>query len=388
MSPATLVTPDRRDAHFAPPVTGELSRRQQAGGEVPASLEAVESVCSTAGLSGTGGQPTVELRGVHLPHAPGYEVLEVLGRGGMGVVFKARQTALDRIVALKMIRHAEYASPEERQRFRAEAEAMARLQHPHVAQVHEVGEAGGLLYFSLEYCGGGTLADKLAGTPWEAMPAARLVEVLARAVHAAHQKGIVHRDLKPANVLLAEDGTIKVTDFGLAKWLPKEARAPTGPEPRGPPRPGWQTQTGAVLGTPNYMAPEQARGQKEVGPAADVWALGAILYQLLTGRPPFNAATPMDTILQVLSQEPVAVRSLQPRAPRDLETICHKCLEKDPARRYASAEALAEDLRRFAGREPILARPVGRLGRWRGGRGARRWWRPCWGPSWWSWRAA
>jgi hypothetical protein len=246
-----------------------------------------------------------------------------------------------------MILHAEFAGAEERARFHAEAEAVARLSHPHVVQIHEVGEHQGLPYFSLEFCPGGSLADKLGGTPWEAAPAAALVQTLARAVQAAHRAGVVHRDLKPANVLLTEDGEPKVTDFGLAKRLGDAGR----------------TRTGAVMGTPSYMAPEQAGGNRDVGPAADVYALGAILYELLTGRPPFRGATSLDTVLQVLSDEPVPVRRLQPKVPRDLETVCHKCLHKDPTRRYASAQALAEDLARFGAGEPIVARPVGPLGR-------------------------
>jgi tetratricopeptide (TPR) repeat protein/tRNA A-37 threonylcarbamoyl transferase component Bud32 len=281
------------------------------------------------------------------PAVPGYEVLGELGRGGMSVVYKARQVKPSRAVALKMILQPAYADAEKRRRLEAEAEAIARLRHPNIVQIHEVGEHEGLPYLSLEYCPGGSLADKLDGTPWEARPAAALAEALARAVHAAHQAQVVHRDLKPGNVLLTEDGTPKVTDFGLAKRLDL---------------PG-QTRTGAVMGTPSYMAPEQARAHKEVGPGADVYGLGAILYELLTGRPPFRGATPMDTVLQVLSDEPVPVRRLQPKVPRDLETICHKCLEKDPARRYPSAAALAEDLGRWRAGSPVRARPVGHLER-------------------------
>jgi WD40 repeat protein len=287
--------------------------------------------------------PATETVGV-----PGYEILGELGRGGMGVVYKARHLALNRVVALKMILHAEHAGDDQRRRFQAEAEAVARLQHPHIVQVHEVGECAGLPYFSLEFCGGGSLADQLDGTPWEPKRAAKLVETLAGAMHAAHAAGVVHRDLKPANVLLAADGTPKVTDFGVAKRLDVQGH----------------TQTGAVVGTPSYMAPEQAgaKGQA-VGPPADGYALGAVLYELLTGRPPFKAATPLDTILQVVSDEPVAVRRLQSGVPRDLETICHKCLHKDPRKRYGSAEALAGDLRRFLCGEPIIARPLGVWGR-------------------------
>jgi serine/threonine protein kinase len=218
-------------------------------------------------------------------------------------------------------------------------------------QIHEVGEHHGLPFFSLEYCPGGSLERKLGGTPLPPREAATLVEHLARAMVAAHQESVLHRDLKPANVLLAEDGTPKITDFGLAKKLDTAG----------------QTASGAVLGTPSYMAPEQAGCKPgEVGPAADVYALGAILYECLTGRPPFRAATSLDTVLQVLSEEPVPPSRLLPALPRDLETVCLKCLHKDPARRYASAGSLGDDLERFLKGEPIQARPVGTLERgWR-----------------------
>jgi tetratricopeptide (TPR) repeat protein/tRNA A-37 threonylcarbamoyl transferase component Bud32 len=282
------------------------------------------------------------------PAIAGYEVLSELGRGGMGVVYKARQAGLKRLVALKMILHGEHAEPEERARFRTEAEAVARLQHPNIVQIYEVGEQVGTPYFSLELVDGGSLAQKLAGAPQPPPEAAGLIRTLARAIHHAHAHGVVHRDLKPANVLLSPDGTPKITDFGLAKKL-DEAGC---------------TQAGAIMGTPSYMAPEQARGDpKRVGPAADVYALGAVLYECLTGRPPFRAASAWDTVLQVLGDEPVPPTRLQPRTPRDLEVICLQCLRKDPARRYASAEALADDLGRFLAGEPIRARPVGRLER-------------------------
>ena len=286
-----------------------------------------------------------------LPAVPGYAILGELGRGGMGVVYRARQVSLNRPVALKMIRAGEYAGPAECARFRREAELVARLQHPHIVQVYEVGDHAGQPFCALELVEGGSLDRKLGGTPQPAEEAAGLAETLARAVHAAHQRGIVHRDLKPANVLLTADGTPKVTDFGLAKRLAVEAGASAG---------GCRTQSGAILGTPSYMAPEQAGGPAEaVSPATDVYALGAILYELLTGRPPFLGATPLDTLLLVRAQEPVPPRRLQPKVPRDLETICLKCLQKEPHRRYATAEALADDLRRFRQGEPIQARPAG-----------------------------
>jgi serine/threonine-protein kinase len=267
----------------------------------------------------------------------------------MGVVYRARQIHLDRVVALKMIRDGGLAGPEEERRFRAEAAAVARLQHPHVVQVYEVGEFEGRPFFSLEYVDGGSLAERVRGTPQPPRAAAQTVATLARAAHAAHERGIVHRDLKPANVLLTADGSPKITDFGLAKRLGSASA---------------HTQSGAILGTPSYMAPEQAEGRSRViGPPADIYALGAILYELLTGRPPFLGTTVLDTLQQAIGQEPVPPRRLQPTVPRDLETICLKCLQKEPRKRYATAGALAEDLRRYLAGEPIEARPVGRLER-------------------------
>jgi WD40 repeat protein/Flp pilus assembly protein TadD len=281
----------------------------------------------------------------------GYEILGELGRGGMGVVYRARQIKLGRVVALKMILAGGHAGAAELERFRTEAEAIARLQHPNIVQIHEVGEQAGLPYFSLEFCGAGTLAHKLAGTPLKPAEAVALIESLAKAMHVAHAKGVLHRDLKPANVLFAEDGTPKITDFGLAKKLDEAGK----------------TATGAVMGTPSYMAPEQAGGKgKEIGPACDIYALGAILYECLTGRPPFKAATSLDTILQVVTEDPVPPRQLNTKIPRDLETLCLKCLQKDPRKRYASAAGFADDLARYQRGQPILARPVGRLERtWR-----------------------
>ena len=237
-----------------------------------------------------------------------------------------------------------HAGTTELARFRSEARAVARLQHPHIVQIFEVGEHDGLPFFALEFLDGGSLAGQLDGTPWADRRAAVLVEKLAAAVEHAHEHGIVHRDLKPGNVLLLADGSPKITDFGLAKGVERD---------------GGKTQTGAILGTPNYMAPEQARGAAaEVGPRTDVYALGVILYELLTGRVPFLGATTLDTLEQVCQQNPVPPRQLQPRASRDLETICLKCLEKRPENRYASARALAADLHRFLAGEPILARPL------------------------------
>jgi hypothetical protein len=275
-----------------------------------------------------------------LPSVPGYEVLGELGRGGMGVVYQARHLRLDRLTALKVIRGE--AGAEELRRFRTEAEAAARLDHPNVVRVYEVGEAAGRPFVALEYANGGSLADRLHGDALPAREAAQLLIPLARAVHYAHQHQVIHRDLKPANVLLAADGTPKVADFGLAKRLDADAG---------------QTSTGAVLGTPSYMAPEQAEG-KPVGPAADVYALGAILYECLTSRPPFKAATALETVRQVVREEPVPPGRLQPGVPRDLETVCLKCLEKDPSKRYRAADELADDLARFLAGEPVRARPT------------------------------
>ena len=274
----------------------------------------------------------------------GYEVLGELGRGGMGVVYLARKLALNRHCALKMILAGPHAGSAAAARFRAEAEAVARLRDPGIVQIYHVGEAGGLPYLELEYLPGGSLDRSLDGSPWPARQAASLLEVLAGAIAEAHRRGIVHRDLKPANILLDTGGHPKVADFGLAKLLDSD---------------GGLTKTHTVLGSPSYMAPEQAEGDSDrVGAATDVYALGAILYELLTGRPPFRAATALETLAQVKAADPVPPSRFQPGLSRDVETICLKCLEKDPGRRYASAAALAEDLRRFRAGEPILARPA------------------------------
>jgi WD40 repeat protein/tRNA A-37 threonylcarbamoyl transferase component Bud32 len=302
--------------------------------------------------------------GARLPEVPGYEILGVLGRGGMGVVYRARDLKLNRIVALKMILAGLHSDAKALARFQAEAEVAARMQHPHIVQIYEIGAAQELPYLALEYLEGGTLAQKVAGVPQPPRPAAELVEVLARAVQYAHDRGVVHRDLKPANILLSADGIPKIADFGLARQLALESSAAEA---------SGFTQSGEIVGTPAYMAPEQVargRARPRVGPPADVYALGAILYALLTGRPPFGGPTPLETLLQVLHDEPVSLTLLRPDTPRDLATIAQKCLEKDPARRYASAAALAEELRRFRADEPIVARP---LSAWeRGRRWARR----------------
>jgi serine/threonine protein kinase len=318
--------------------------------------------------------------GCEWPVVPGYEILGELGRGGMGVVYQARQLGLNRTVALKMLSAGAHTDPKDLARFRAEAAVIARLQHPNIVQIYDVGEAAGRPYFVLEYVAGGSLAQHLQGTPQPVRPAAQLVETLARAANAAHVNGVIHRDLKPANILLGAESRVsstesatsslspqysalstrtpKITDFGVAKCAGGDGEAPDFRDP---------TVTGEILGTPNYMAPEQAMVPRQpVGPAADVYALGAILYELLTGRPPFTGETTLATVLQVLHNEPVSVTSLRPNVPRDLETICLKCLRKEPRKRYGNALELAEDLQRFLRDEPIRARPVLRVERlWR-----------------------
>ena len=296
-----------------------------------------------------------------------FELHEELGRGGMGVVYKARQKSLGRLVALKMVREAHLATEDDRARFRTEAESAARLKHPNIVTVYEVGTAAGQAYICMEYVGGPTLAQRVsADGPLPPREAARLVAIIARAVQHAHAEGILHRDLKPSNILLSskfqvpssklESGALnnlelgtwnlepKISDFGLAKRIDSTHSF---------------TRTGAVIGTPSYMAPEQAGCRKDLTPAADVYSLGAILYELLTGRPPFQAAHPVDTLLLVLEQEPVRPRDLNPNVDRDLELICLKCLQKPLELRYSTAEALASDLEAYAAGEAISAQPSG-----------------------------
>jgi tetratricopeptide (TPR) repeat protein len=290
--------------------------------------------------------------GADWPDLPGYEVMGELGRGGMGVVYKARQASPGRIVAIKMIRAGDGATPEEIVRFGVEAETVARLQHSNIVQIYEVGLHEQRPYFALEYVPGGNLADHIAGRPQSPRSAAAMCEALARAIQHAHEQGIIHRDLKPANVLLTADGTPKVADFGMARLLHADLRL---------------TRTGTVAGTPAYMAPEQAPpGKVVVGPAADVYALGAILYELLAGRPPFVGETALDVLRQVSECEPVPPSRLVPSVSRDLETVCLKCVQKDPRQRYATAGSLAEDLQRFQEGRAVQARPVGAAGKaWR-----------------------
>ncbi len=272
-----------------------------------------------------------------------YELLEEVGRGGMGVVYKARQIDLDRVVAIKMILASHLASPEHIRRFQIEARAAARLRHSNIVHIHEVGQCHGQHYFTMEHIEGESLAERLARQPLAVEEIVRLVSTVARAVEHLHSQGIVHRDLKPSNILLDCENQPYVTDFGLAKVFTPGSEA---------------TATGVIAGTPSYMAPEQAAGRNaEVGPAADIYSLGAILYELLTGEPPFRRESPLDTLLDILSREPRLPREINARVPRGLELICMKCLSKSPTDRYASAAALADDLERYVQGEPLAVRP-------------------------------
>jgi serine/threonine-protein kinase len=327
-----------------PELLPEVRRRWEQMRAVEAELDAL---FPTPGLDpdATASVPVRPRAHAVLPRIPGYAVEAVLGRGGMGIVYKARQLRLNRFVALKMLLAGAYAGPRERARFQREAEAVASLRHPNIVAVHDVGDHEGCPYFTMELLDGGSLAQTLAGTPQPARQAAALLITLAGAIDAAHHAGIVHRDLKPANILLTADGTPKVADFGLARSFEGEVAL---------------TLSGARIGTPSYMAPEQVIGKTgTTGPAADIYALGALLYEMLTGRPPFRGETASETERQVIGEEPVSPARLNPKVPPDLETICLKCLSKEPERRYASAAALADDLRRFGEGRPIQARPVG-----------------------------
>ncbi|MCE9568318.1 MAG: protein kinase [Planctomycetes bacterium] len=347
-----------------PALTDELAARIKAF----ESMEALLGLGQYATLPGAGGgNPSVPRHLAEKLLPLGYELIDVIDQGGMGVIYKATQVKLRRIVALKMIAGFR-VGPKQLARFRVEVEAVAQLQHPHIVQIYEVGEVDGHSYFSMEYLEGGTLSKCFSNGPLPPIAAAELLEVLARAIHHAHTRGIVHRDLKPGNILLAKPeidpgkmnenaetvafpltpsaSLAKVADFGLAKRLGADTD---------------HTATGEVVGTPCYMAPEQAEGRSNTsGPACDQYALGAILYEALTGRPPFQAGTVLETLQMVSRNEPDAPRSIRPEIPRDLEAICLKCLEKKPSHRYPSAEALADDLRRFVGGLPVKARPLSR----------------------------
>ncbi len=320
--PLRTTDPDPNAAPPAPEVTTD-----QASGSPP-SDGATATYLPDQSAKPTGTEPEPGPGSVSVP---GYAIEGVLGRGGMGVVYKARHLALKRTVALKMVLAGGHAGPRELARFRIEAEAVARLQHPNIVQIHEVGEADGHPYCALEFVAGGNLADKLHGKPMPVREAAKLVEALARAMQLAHSRNVVHRDLKPANILLSPLpcrgegsgvrglGTPKITDFGLARRLDSDSG---------------ETQSGAVMGTPSYMAPEQASGHaNEAGPAADIYALGAILYDCLAGRPPFKGKTVVETLDQVRTQEPAPPSRWQASVPLDLDTICLKCLRKEPEKR-------------------------------------------------------
>ena len=304
---------------------------------------ALESAATGLHDSSAGNRDRPEA-GARLKYFGDYELLEEIARGGMGVVWKARQTSLKRDVALKMIRAGALASPDEVERFLREAEAAANLQHPNIVAIHEVGEHDGQHYFSMDYVAGRDLGALVKDGPLSPQVAARYVKIIAEAIHFAHQRGTLHRDLKPQNVLIDAADQPRITDFGLAKIMKDDSRL---------------TQSGVVMGSPSYMPPEQAAGrQGDIGPASDVYSLGAMLYELLTGRPPFRGATAMATLRDVMEAEPAAPRRLKADIPPDLETICLKCLEKSPSARYPTARALAEELDRFLKGEPIQARPA------------------------------
>jgi WD40 repeat protein len=345
------------DAGWAPDRTVLIARYPNLRGELEAFFAAQERVRTVADsltmvrppqpADGDATLPpgdTAQLKGA-MPRAFGdYEDLEEIARGGMGVVFRARQVSANRRVALKMILSGQFASADDVKRFHIEAEAAANLDHPNIVPIYEVGEEDGQNFFSMKLVEGGSVAAQVGRFAHDPRGAARLIATTARAVHHAHQRGILHRDLKPGNVLLDADGQPYVTDFGLAKRIEGDSQL---------------THSGAIVGTPSYMAPEQVGAKKALTTAADVYALGAILYELLTGQPPFRAVTPLDTLLLVLEKEADAPRKLNPRIDRDLETICLKCLEKEPGRRYESAAALADDLERWLRGEPVRARRTG-----------------------------
>ena len=285
-----------------------------------------------------------------------YELLEEIARGGMGVVYKARQISLNRLVAVKVLLSGPLATSTALQRFRAEAEAVANLQHPNIVAIHEVGEHAGQPFFSMDYVEGACLSELVREQPLPAPRAAGYVKMIAEAIQYAHERGVLHRDLKPSNVLIDHAGQPRIIDFGLAKRLGSDPQLSTIHDQL--------TLSGQVLGSPNFIPPEQAAGKRgAIGRHSDIYALGAILYYLLTTRPPFAAATAHEIVHQVLTAEPVGPRSLDPSVPRDLETICLKSLEKEPHRRYRTAQELADELWRFLRGERIQARPVGPLGR-------------------------
>ena len=327
--------PDGHATLAADPPECQANARTLAAATVPLPYDPYVTMHAPAGAKTLGAAPGMRFGE--------YELIAEIARGGMGVVYRARQVTLDRVVALKMILAGRLANADEVQRFQTEAAAAAKLRHANIVAVHDVGECEGQHYFTMEFIAGASLDRKLAEGPLAGKAAARYVRILARAVQYAHKHGILHRDLKPSNILIDADDEPHITDFGLAKRLDHGASG--------------QTRTGAILGTPSYMSPEQAQGRTgELGPASDVYSLGAILYELVTGRPPFRAETPLDTVMQVIDHHPVPPRLLNPRVDHDLETICLKCLEKHPALRYASAEELGVDLQHYLEGESINAR--------------------------------
>ncbi len=362
MEPADEKAIDALDSYLQDMQAGRPSSRDNLLAAHPELAEAVrclddldrlaakdEDDIPTVGASATV-PPSVE---IGLPCFEKYDVECEIGRGGMGVVYRAKQKDLDRTVALKMILSGQLATPEHRARFHDEAKFAARLQHPNIVSIYDVGEILGQPYFAMQYIGAPSLSARLREGPLPPEQAAHLLNAIAQAVEHLHQHGVIHRDLKPSNILLDEAGRPYVTDFGLVKMVASDNQ---------------RTNTGVIVGTPSYMSPEQAAAKSgRVGPLSDVYSLGAILYETLTGRPPFQEATPLDTLVQVLETEPAPLRQLNPAIPVDLELICLRCLEKDPAQRYASAAALAQDLQRFLQGEAIEARPAStgqRLSRW------------------------
>ncbi len=338
IAPSDTLPPSNRAADE----TADFELNSEAGSQPTQDVPTIDFAAATSAFESLIQAPGTR-RAIRVP---GYEILCELGRGAMGVVLKARQIRADRLVALKVMLNIDHARPQELQRFRLEAQAAAQLQHPSIVQVYDVGEVGDLPYFTQEFVDGGTLAQRLAKETLQPDAAARMLLELAEAVAFAHSRGVVHRDLKPSNVLVAGDGSLKIADFGLARRMEDESHL---------------TKDGTILGTPSYMAPEQAYGSSdEIGPLSDVYTLGAILYEFLVGRPPFKGATTWEVIEQVRTAEPVRPSEIERKVPRDLETICLKCLQKEPAKRYASAQDLADDIQRYLNNDPILARPIGR----------------------------
>jgi serine/threonine-protein kinase len=325
-----------------PEYAAELKPQIELHQAIETHCEALDSWDRYPGVSSDRAAGDSAMEAERYPEIPGYEILGVLGRGAMGVVYRAFQMELRRSVAIKMVHPRVLARPSILARFRVEAEAIGRLQHPNIVQIHEVGQAAGSPFLVLELVDGRKLAECIAGQPQPLRHSAELVETLARAIHDAHRQGVVHRDLSPSNIMLTTCGIPKITDFGLAKLVIGG---------------GEQTQSGEMLGTPGYMAPEQAKCRQDaVGAAADVYALGAILYELLTGAPPFKSESGLETLRRLVSEEPLAPSRARPAIPRNLEAICLQCLRKEPAERYKSAGALADDLHRFLEGVPVLAR--------------------------------